>query len=368
MASRRRSKRVWPWILLVLVCALAGYLLWWPSPIDPIPTPVAVVPEATGPLAVNEALRKAERLSTAVGDGGRGPETIAFDEDGRIYSGTHDGRIVRMKNDGSGLEVFTNTYGRPLGLAFDAKKNLIVADAKKGLLKVDPKGNVTNLATEAGGVRIGFADDLDIAQDGRIYFSDASTRFGYGDHVLDLLEGRPNGRLLRYDPATRKTEVLIPELYFANGVALAEDESFVLVNETGRLRITRLWLSEKKAGERDIFAEGLPGYPDGISRGTKGRFWVAIFAPVQEDAQWLAPRPFVKKVVARLPRRLWPAPKRFGYALALDQQGHIVETFQDPTGSQVFNITSAEEHKGFLYLGTLEAPHIGRLRLNKAPD
>lgn len=353
---------------MALVCGLAGYLLWWPSPIDPVPTPVAEVPEATGPLAVNEALRKAERLSTAVGDGGRGPETIAFDEDGRIYSGTHDGRIVRLKNDGSGLEVFTNTYGRPLGLAFDAKKNLIVADAKKGLLSVDPKGNVTNLATEAGGVRIGFADDLDIAQDGRIYFSDASTRFGYGDHVLDLLEGRPNGRLLRYDPATRTTEVLIPDLYFANGVALAEDESFVLVNETGRLRITRLWLTEKRSGERDIFAEGLPGYPDGIARGTKGRFWVAIFAPVQKDAQWLAPRPFVKKVVARLPRQLWPAPKRFGYALALNDKGEILETFQDPTGSQVFNITSAEEHKGFLYLGTLEAPHIGRLRLEPAKE
>ena len=70
-------------------------------------------------------------------------------------------------------------------------------------------GQGGNLATEADGVPFAFTDDLDIASDGRIYFSDASSKFHQPDYILDLLEARPHGRLLRYDPSTGKTEVLL---------------------------------------------------------------------------------------------------------------------------------------------------------------
>jgi sugar lactone lactonase YvrE len=274
-----------------------------------------------------------------------------------------DGRIVRMKNDGSGLETFAKTGGRPLGLAWDAEQNLIVADGLKGLLSIDPRGQITVLATEAGGVPFLITDDVDVAKDGRIYFSDASSRFNVRDYVLDMLEGRPNGRLLRYDPKTRAVEVLIPELYFANGVAVAEDDSFVLVNETAALRVTRLWLTGPRAGERETFTDALPGYPDGIARGSNGRFWVAIFAPRVASASWLGPRPWLKKVVSRLPRAMWPAPIPYGCLIALDAQGKTVASLQDPDGSRVRSITSVEEHGGWLYFGTLEEPTIARLRL-----
>lgn len=357
-----KSKRRWPWFVAGAVVALALYLCLWPVPIDP----VALEPAPEGaPLAANDKLREAERFSTVIGDdGGHGPETVIVDGEGRIYGGTKDGRIVRMKRDGSGLETFADTGGRPLGLAWDAQGQLIVADAKKGLLSISRDGVITTLATEAGGVAFRFADDVDVAKDGRIYFSDASSRFGYGDHMLDLLEGRPNGRLLRYDPKSRAVEVLLGELYFANGVALGEDDSFVLVNETGVRRVTRLWLSGAHAGEHDVFADALPGYPDGISRGTGGRFWVAIFAPRNPGGERMAPHPFMKKMVARLPRFLWPAPKRFGMVLVLDAEGHIADSLQDPSGEHLWNVTGAEEHDGFLYLGTLDAPQIGRLKID----
>ena len=66
-----------------------------------------------------------------------------------------------------------------------------------------------------------FTDNLDLARDGTVYFSDASSRYGQADYMLDLLEARPHGRLLRYDPASRRTTVLLRDLYFANGVALS---------------------------------------------------------------------------------------------------------------------------------------------------
>lgn len=54
--------------------------------------------------------------------------------------------------------------------------------------------------------------------------------------ILAFAEGQPEGRLLKYDPATNATTVLLKGLRFANGVALASDESFVLVNELSLAR------------------------------------------------------------------------------------------------------------------------------------
>lgn len=44
-------------------------------------------------------------------------------------------------------------------------------------------------------------------------------------------------RLIKYDPKTKKNTVLIRNLNFANGVELANDESFLLVVETVKYRV-----------------------------------------------------------------------------------------------------------------------------------
>jgi len=317
------------------------------------------VPPLTGPLAPNEDLRRAERFAVGQIDG---PEDVAIDPQGRMIGATHDGKLVRVSLAGA-IDVLATTGGRPLGLAWDGAGNLIVADAVKGLLSVDPDGTVTTLATAAGGIPFGFTDDVDVASDGRIYFSDASTKYGYGDHILDALEGQANGRLLRYDPATKTTTVLLDGLYFANGVALSRDEDYVLVVETYRHRIRRYWLKGDQAGHADLFATNLPGYPDGVSSNGRGTYWVAMFTVRNAAADWLAPRPFMKKVMSRLPRFLWPKPKPYGLMLTLDEEGRVTRSLHDPDGVHVPTITSVEEHQGWLYLGSLTAPHLARVRL-----
>ena len=109
---------------------------------------------------------------------------MALDAAGRIYTSTREGRILRLRPDGSGAETYADTNGAPLGLHFDASGTLIVADAMRGLLRITPDRRVTVLATEADGTPIAYADDLDVARDGRIYFSDASTKAGDGPSPL----------------------------------------------------------------------------------------------------------------------------------------------------------------------------------------
>ncbi|MFC4480350.1 hypothetical protein ACFO3N_25060, partial [Flavobacterium chungangensis] len=56
---------------------------------------------------------------------------------------------------------------------------------------------------------------------------------------------------------------------------------FLVVAETGAYRLTRLWLTGHRAGESDVFADGLPGFPDNLSTGPGGLIWVAMAAPRQ---------------------------------------------------------------------------------------
>jgi sugar lactone lactonase YvrE len=374
--SRRIAKRVGYGLGAVLIAILA-YLLLWPSPIDSVAYEPPPRPVLEGPLAPNRLLESAELL--ALGQVA-GPEDVEVDPTANIYAGTLDGRIV-VFNEGAGgdylvpggetrhvkgdIEVKTlaETGGRPLGIATAPNGDLIVADAVKGLLSVSPDGRITTLPTDVAGKPVHFADDLDIARDGTIYFSDASDKFGIDGFLYDMLEGRPHGRLLRYDPATKKTTVLLSDLYFANGVALSQHEDFVLVNETYRYRVTRYWLKGERAGKSEVFVDNLPGYPDNITSNRHGTFWLALVTVRNDTGDWLSPHPFFKNVLAKLPRMFLPKPQPYGFVIKLDETGRILQSFQDPSGEHVPAITSAFEHDGYLYLGSLSNNFIGKFKL-----
>ncbi len=353
----------WQWIVvgLVLVIVAAGaYLLWWPVRIDPAAWTPQPAPALAGVYAPNTRLSETERLAEGFGIG---PETIAVDAQGNIYGGVLDGRIVRLKPDGSGAATFVNTGGRPLGIEFDKQGNLIVADAAKGLLSIAPDGKITVLTTDADGKPFRLTDGIDIGRDGTIYFTDASYKFSVAETTLDLLEHRGNGRLLAYDPKTGATRLLLDQLYFANGVAVSPDQSFVLVNETGEYRVRRLWLSGPRQGKDEIFIDNLPGFPDGISSNGAGRYWLALVAPRTSDLDNLLPNPFARKIIARLPASVAPKATCYAFVLGLDANGKIVENLQDPGCKRFGFITAVTEHEGKLYFGSLELPAIGRFAL-----
>lgn len=372
MLGRIRPALRLPLALASGLLLLLGLWLALPAPIDPAPFEPAPGLPLDGVLAPNDHLAAAERLGV-----GRvhGPEDVAVDAAGRIYVGTVDGRILRLPPDGAGEpEVLAETGGRPLGLHFDAEGRLVIADAVKGLLRLPiyeegpiDEGAFEVLSDGADGLPFAFTDDLDIASDGRIYFSDASSRYGHETYLYDLLEARAHGRLLRFDPATGETEMLLDGLYFANGIALSSDESFVLVNETYRYRITRYWLEGPKAGSSDIFIDRLPGFADGVSSNRQGLFWVAMFTVRNPAMDRLHPRPWAKALVSKLPRFLWPKPAPYGFVLALDEEGRPVTTLQDPGGNTIPETTSVEQVGDTLYLGNLQRDFLARIPAPSIP-
>eukprot|EP00775_Hariotina_reticulata_P007690 gene7690-7890_t len=199
----------------------------------------------------------------------------------------------------------------------------------EGLIKYDySNGQVTVLANRVGsssaldpGSEITYANDLAIASDGKVYFTSCSNIVpsknsqGFYDTFrawsLDLAQGLPGGRLMVYDPMTQETVVLAKGLYYANGVALAADESYLLLAETDRIRVVKYWIKGPKAGIVEPLLENLPGVPDGVSTAPDGQFWVGLVNPVPPIAVLLK-EPVVRALYAWLPAGARPPVKIWG--------------------------------------------------------
>ncbi len=347
--------------LLGLLLAALAYLLLWPVAIDPVAWTPQPAPEGA-PYQHNEALRGIQRIGRELD----GPEGIAFDAQGQLYAGLHDGRLLRFSPDLSTCALVDHTGGRPLGLVAAADGGLLIADARRGLLRLDAAGSLSLLSDEADGLRYGFTDDVDVASDGTIYFTDASSRFGYGQYMDELIEHGRRGRLLRFDPASGKATTLLQQRPFANGVTLGPGEDWLLFTETWEYRVTRYWLRGERAGQTEVFIDNLPGYPDNLSFNGRDRFWVALFAPRDALLDQLMPHPAVRKVVARLPRFLLPKPKAVARVIGLDLDGKVVADLRYAGEGAYAPITSVEERDGWLYFGSLSATSLGRIKLDDA--
>ncbi|MCB9081372.1 MAG: SMP-30/gluconolactonase/LRE family protein [Lewinellaceae bacterium] len=352
-------QRLIRYVVFLFVIGLA-YLLLAPLPVDPASWTPPKSPGYSGNYQVNNRLAGMEILFA-----GKCPqcEDVAIDGRGRIYGGRGDGQLVRLTEQEEYFLVKNpERPGRPLGLELDFQGNLLVADAYLGLLSVDSLGKVTPLATSHGGRDFAFTDDLEIDTAGIIYFSDASDKFSVEHYTYDLIEHQPNGRLLAYNPENKQTTLLLDSLYFANGVAVSHDNQFVLVNETGAYRVTRYWIRGPKAGTSEIFIDNLPGFPDGISRGSDGIFWLTLLSPRNALVDKLMPYPFFRKALLRLPESLKPAPERYPCVLGLDSAGKVVYNLQDPA-APFAQISSVQEANGYLYFASLFENGVGRISL-----
>jgi len=336
-------------------------------PADPAPWTPPPRPALTGVLAPNHVLDQVERWEVP---GGTRPEDVVFDAAGRLYAGVEDGRIWRWPArypESGQAELFADTHGRPLGLEMDPRDGaLIVCDAYRGLLKTDQTGHIRVLADSYAGRRLKFTNNAAVAADGTIYFTDSSTRFRIEHYKHDLLEHRPNGRIFRYQPGAGDLDLIADGLYFPNGLALAPDESFLLVAQTAGYDILRIPLTDHKAaGQPEPFATNLPGLPDNMSPAGDhgpgdGSYWVAFPSPRLPLVDRLMPHPAPRRVAVRLPERLQPAAQRYGLVARVGADGAILESLHGPAGTYR-EIVGVRQHGGWLYLGSLAETAVGRV-------
>lgn len=280
---------------------------------------------------------------------GMGAEDVVVDK-GHVFTGVDDGRVLRLTPDGRRLDTIADTGGRPLGIELYPDGRLLVCDAQRGLLLVDRRtGEIEVLVPRGPDLRV--CNNAAVGADGTVYFTDSTSRFDLEYWKADLLEHNGTGRLLRRTP-DGEVDVLLSGLHFANGVALAPDESYVVVASTGSYRLDRVALP---SGATSTLVESLPAFPDNIATGSDGLVWLAMASP-RLAALDLAHRlhPALRKAVWAMPEALQPKEKRTVWVRAVD--GTTGATVHDFRGAHpgYHMVTGVREHEGTVYVGSLD--------------
>ena len=331
-------------------------------------------PDYTGPVKMNTKLSdSAVRLFPEV----VGSETVQTSPDGKtLYMLDRYGYLHTADLSGPSPKLTRNvTYvgpGRPLGFHLTADKKLLVCDVVGGLLEVDladPLYAVRTLANTApDGSRLLFANSLDVCpKTGKVYFTTSTERGtaltsggadGYHDtmqaYVLNAMRGDATGRLFAYDPATRSLELLEEGIWFANGVAVSADGSFVYYCETSQFRVLRKCLV---TGAVEVVIDRLPAYPDGLSRSPSGTFWVSLVAPTPPVVllfRWPSLRMLMSHITEHMKKLALP----IGLAAEIDADGTVLQSLGDPTGTKVDHVSYTQQVGKRLFFGNVNGPAV----------
>lgn len=325
---------------------------------------------------LNNHLSKAEPIGFREIEG---PEDVILDRDDHLYCGTRHGEIVRFfAPDYTESEVFAHVGGFPLGLAFDSKGNLVSCVGAMGLYSISPDRVVTKLTAETRRSLTSVVDDailrdpndLDIAPDGRIYFTDSTKRYDAHDWMLDSVENRGTGRLLVYDPKDGSTKTLLDGYRYTNAVCMAHDNKSLFFAETWACSVHRYWLEGPKAGTAECVILNMPGYPDNINRASDGTYWMAWLGMRTPSFDLSLQHPAMRKrMTRRLPQDEWLFPNvNNGGIVKFDDSCNIIRTMGDLSGVAHPSVTSMREHKGELFVGGILNNRIGRLKIDGADE
>ncbi|MEC8374932.1 MAG: SMP-30/gluconolactonase/LRE family protein [Pseudomonadota bacterium] len=352
-------------VALISIAVAVAYLLLWPVAISPKAWDAPLSKGFTGSFAPNTQLSSLTLIDM---ENDYGPEDFAVNSNGDIATSSHSGFILVKKRGQQGFTRWVSTQGRPLGIEYDHADNLIVADAEKGLLKILPTGDIETLVTHVAGQAVVYADDVDIADDGTIYFTDATAKFAPEEYngtlnasMLEIFEHMGNGKVIAYYPDSGKAQVLMDNLVFANGITLSHDNSALLVNETGKYRVLRYDLNPEVAEKVTTVINNLPGFPDNIVAAHNG-YLIGLASPRSGAVDALSAYPFIRSMVQRLPSFMRPSAKNYGHLIRINEKGKVLNSYQDPAGLYPF-ITGALEVDEGLYISSLTAEKVGFIKI-----
>ncbi|MCA0043355.1 ABC transporter permease [Celeribacter litoreus] len=322
----------------------------------------------------NDKLRNVETIGLGQVEG---PEDVAVDRHGNVYSGSRHGEIHRwLAPDFKEHEIFAHIGGGTFGMNFDKDDNLVVCVGGMGLYMVTPEREVVKLTDETNrswtsvidDSRIQLADDLDIAPDGRVFFSEASIRYTVHDWPVDMIESRGNGRIICYDPRDGSTKTVLRNRIFPNGIVCLPDGESLLFNETWACRVCRYWFDGPNKGKVEVVLDGLPGYPDNINRASDGNYWVCLVGMRGPALDLAMTRPsFRRRMTRRVAPANWIYPNiNTGCIIKITAEGEVLESIWDKGGVNHPMVTSCKEHEGHLYIGGVSNNRVGRWKIEGA--
>jgi gluconolactonase len=203
------------------------------------------------------------------------PEGVAVDpSDGSVWCGGEAGQIYRIEPDGSSIALRAQNDGGftldvkfgPDGLLYHVDtglRSVYRLDTQSGRDEAFVRGSV-------GGHELAIPNAIAFDGDGRMYLTDS--------HAF----GRKGPGICRVDPDGSGELWSAGPFNFANGIAVAPDDSAVYFAESFDRCVTRIPLrADGSAGEPERYADLGAAMPDGLAFGPDELLYVGCYAPSQ---------------------------------------------------------------------------------------
>ena len=188
-----------------------------------------------------------------------------MDAQGRLWIvDTAHGRILRMEGDT--FLVVADYDGEPNGMKALADSSFLIADYRRGLVRCSVDGTVADVCSRAGAEHLRAINDLTVAEDGTVYFTDQA-QTGLTD---------PTGRVYRWR-AGGEPEAILTNGPSPNGLVLSQDGRELFVAMT---RANALWRVPLRDGPSTakvgVFVQLSGGIgPDGLAMDEAGNLAIA---------------------------------------------------------------------------------------------
>jgi gluconolactonase len=215
----------------------------------------------------------------------RWAEGPAYSAAGRhlLWSDIPNDRIMRWDESSGHVSVFRSPSQNANGNALDRQGRLVTCEQlTRRITRTEHDGSITVIADRIEGKRFNSPNDVIVASDGAIWFTDPT----YG--IDSDYEGRRaaseirQSRLYSVDPSDASVRVAGDDFVQPNGLAFSPDERRLFVSDTGRTHVedgpAHIRVFDVNAGKLtggDVFAECSAGLFDGFRLDEVGNVWTS---------------------------------------------------------------------------------------------
>ena len=214
-----------------------------------------------------------------------------------LWSDIPNNRMLRWLEEDGHVSVFRAPSHFANGNTADREGRLVTCEHDtRRVTRTEHDGSVTVLIDSHGGKRLNGPNDLIVASDGAIWFTDP----GYG--IDGPYEGHAaDSELPRYvyrlDAATGEARIVADDFVRPNGLALSPDEHRLYVVDSGithggPAHIRVFDVDEGKLRSGRVFADDFaPGFTDGMRLDCDGNVWCSMgwADPAEDGVRCYAP-------------------------------------------------------------------------------
>jgi hypothetical protein len=324
------------------------------------------IPPLDGALSPNDRLD----ACVPIGEPLPGVDDVVVDRDGAVYASAGR-RVLKLSGPGFATRALVAEFnGDAGGLALHPDGRLLVCVAGRGLAALDPANPAPRWCEAAGGRAFAGLTAVTAAPDGRIFAVEGSVGRPPDQWRRDLMEKRRNGRLVGISPRLDAAEVLLHDLAYPYGVAIAADGGSLWFTESWAHRVSALPL-DRSAAAPEVKVGNMAGYPARLHGDGHGGFLLAMFARrthliefvLKEDDfreemiatmnpdYWIAPalaggadclEPMqIGSVKALGIQKPWAPPRSYGLVVHLDGEGEATDSLHSRAGGRFHGVTGA---------------------------